>query len=171
MNWNTMVSIATIISALATFLYAILVAFTLWYIHRQLEEFKKNRVLQVLLAIFGELRTSESRRARQYIYEQTPVDVKSLSNDKLKKHMRKIEVVITAFNRIGYLAKERYINPKLMLPAYWPMIWRCWKKCENLTVFTRIRRNEPDYLKNFQYLFELAEQYRINNNLPEPIFF
>ncbi len=171
MDLNTVLAISAMISALSTFAYVILVVFTLRYVDQQLDELKKNRSLQVLLAIFGELRIPEAREARRYIYERKPVDTKDLSDDGLKEHLRKIEVVTTAFNRIGYLAKGKYINPELMLPAYWPMIWRCWKRCEDLITLARRKRGEPTYLENFQYLFELAEQYRRDSGVREPEFF
>jgi hypothetical protein len=164
MIWQILTAIAAVIST-AIF------AGALWYARIQVKEIKQNRKLQEVVAIFKELKTPELVAARRYIYESFPEDLEGIELGQLKTHLQKAEVAFIVFDRLGYLIEQGHVDKEPILDNYWPLIWRCWKKSEKLIHWTREQRGQKESLRKFEYLFNLAEVYRIQHGYPRPKFF
>ena len=160
--------IVTCAYAFFTLAYVVLVAFTLGYIHKQLEQQKKEHRLQETLTILKELQTQELFNQRRYIYENLPETIEGVDGNQLKAHMRKVDLAIVAFNRIGYLMDKGYVDTESILENHWSVVWRCWQKSKNLIKWEREIRNEPKHFEEFEYLFNLSEEYRLQNGYEEP---
>jgi len=163
-NWGA-------VGAIATCIYAVLVLYTLYYIRGQLGEMKSTRTRDAALSVFKELQSKEARDARRYIYGSVPTNIEGITDDERQNHLEKAEEAIIAFDRIGYLVREGHIDPDPILMPAWSIVWRCWRKCENLIRWAAEKRNDPHYLEHFRHLFERSEAYRKENNLDEPTFY
>ena len=155
----------------ATWVYVILVFATLLYIAGQFREAKSNRKREAALSVFKELQTKQARDARRYIYRIVPSNLEGLNDELLQQHLEVIEEAILAFERIGFLAHDGYIDPEPIVINHWPVIWKCWKKTKELIGWARKKRGNIAYFKNFDYLYHLAETYRGQSNYPEPKFY
>lgn len=165
---NTIIDWVTLATCIATWVYVLLVAVTLWYIHRQLEQQKKEHQLQETLTILKELQTQELFDQRRYIYESFPENIEGIDSIELKAYMRKVDLALVAFNRIGYLVNKGYVDTESILENHWSVVWRCWKKSKNLIKWERAMRNELNHFKDFEYLFDLTEEYRVKHGYEEP---
>lgn len=161
MNWE-------MVTAIATFLYALLFFGALLLAYVQTMGFEKNRKFQAALTIWKELQTRESLNARRYIYEGLPEDIKGLDDNQLKSHIQKAEKAFTDLDMIGYLAEKNHIDITPILEKFWAPIWKCWQKSRNIVYQERGRRSQEDYLNKFEYLFCLTEDYRLQNQFPKP---
>ncbi len=148
--------------------YVFLVFKTLVYIRKQLEQQEKEHKLQETLTILKELQTQELFDQRRYIYENFPEDIKGIDSNQLKAHMRKVDVAIVAFNCMGYLVHKGQVDTESILENHWPIVWRCWQKSKILVKWKREMRNEPKHFEYFESLFDLSEEYRIQNGYEEP---
>lgn len=163
--------IGTWMYVIATFLYLRLVVQTLKYLGKQVETQVKERKFEETLAIFKEMQALNLTDARRYIYENVPENIEGIENSKLWAHLQKIEIAIINLDRVGYLVHQDHIDAKMIMETYWPSIWRCWKKTESFIKWLREQRNERHAYRQFEYLFNLSESYRIQNELPEPKFY
>lgn len=166
-----LMTLAGIITAVATSLYTFFFLFALWFAYIQTRGFEKNRKLQVVLAIFQELQTTSTRGARKNLYTQVPTEISSLGDEDLEKYLEITQTAIMSLDRIGYIIKEGHMDPESILILCWALVWRSWKKSENIINWVREKRGEPTYLHYFKYLFDLSEAYRIENNLRKPKFY
>lgn len=164
-------SIATWIYVFLMAVYVILVAVTLLLIREQLHTQKETQKFQATLAVFKEIQSQDLTNARRYIYESLPEIIEGIGSNQLKTHLQKIEIAIINLDRIGYLIQQGHIDREIIMETYWPSIWRCWKKSKNLINWIRELRGEKDAFGQFEYLFNLSESYRIQNELPEPKFY
>lgn len=160
MDWITPSAITT---AVATGTYTLLFAFA---VHIAYSQWKS----QETLTIFKELQAKDLVDARRYIYENFPESLIGLEDNQIKDHFHKAEAAFLAYDRIGYLLYEDHVDEEHIMENYWSSIWRCWQRGKDLIELARKRRGEPDYLDNFEYLFELAEDYRVRNEYEEPKF-
>lgn len=135
---------------------------------RQLEELVRKRKLQDVMTIFRELKAQNLIDMRRYILESFPESIEGIESSQLKTHLQKAELALEVFKRIGYLIKQGHIDAEPIMENYWSLIWRCWKKSKEIINWAREQRGELKYLESFKYLFDLAEAYRIENNLQEP---
>lgn len=162
--------LAAVVTAIATSVYTIIFGLVSRLAFVQIKELKNTREIQVPLAIFEELKTEAFIDERRYIYERFPEKVEEVEPAQLKAHLQEAEVALAAFQRIGYLVKKGYIDSEPILESYWTILWRCWKKSEKLVRWSREQRNEVGYLSGFEYLGNLANDYRVKNGYSEPTF-
>lgn len=149
-------------------LYVWLVFETLRYIRKQLVQQEKEHKFQETITIFKELQTQELFDQRRYIYENFPENIEGIDGNQLKAHIQKPEVALVVFDRIGYLIRKGHIDAESIMENHWSSIWRCWRKSRNLIGWVREQRNETTYLEYFEHLFNVSEDYRIQNGYPEP---
>ena len=171
MDWNVIIAIAAVLTAISTTVYVVLFAIALRIALYQLIEFEKSRKLQATLAIFRELKTRDFIDNRRYIYDFLPEKIEGVESDQLKDYFLEIEVALAAFDRVGYLLRENHIDAEPILENYWASVWRCWKKSKNIIAWVREKRGQKDYFSNFEHLFHLSEDYRIQKGYEEPKFY
>ncbi|KKQ56278.1 MAG: hypothetical protein US74_C0016G0002 [Parcubacteria group bacterium GW2011_GWA2_38_13] len=159
------------LTAIATGLYVVLVFFTLLVIYYQLKELKKSRTLHALITLFDVLQNSEARRARKYIHDNMPVKVRGLTVEELEKHLERMWEAVAAFDRIGYFLQKGYVHTDEIVPLFWAMVWRCWKKSEKLIRLTRRKRGDPIYRAGFEYFFIVSDAYREEHGYKKPRFY
>lgn len=167
MDWATF---AAVITAIATVFYSLSFIIGLVIAIVQIGEFQKSRKLQVVFAIFEELKSPNLIEQRRYLYEKFPENIEGIDEAQLKDHFKAVELALTSFSRIGYLLQERYIDAEPILKNHWALIWRCWRKSRDYVKWARKQRAQEDYFENFEQLHELAEEHRIKNGYPEPRF-
>lgn len=158
-------------TCMATWLYLVLVTATLLYVRRQVKNQDKERKFQTVLAIFRELKTQDFIDNRRYIYDFLPANIEGIESNQLKDYFLEIEVALAAFDRVGYLLREKHIEREPIMENYWASVWRCWKKSKNVIGWIREQRGQKDYFCNFEYLFYLSEDYRVKNGYEEPKFY
>ena len=149
-------------------IYVFLVLVTLIYVIMQVLEMKRNRKLQSAVLIFEELKSTINREARKKLYKKVPNDISDLRDEYLEKYLDIVQEAVLSFDRIGYLIQEGYMDSDPILKLCWRLIWRSWKKSENIINWVREKRGELMYLHRFQELFDLSELYRIQNGYEEP---
>lgn len=164
MDWN-------IVTAISTALYAGMFAFAVIIALRQLDELKKRGRFQATLAVFRELKSKDFISERRYIYDFLPESIEGVEGSQLKDYFLEIEAALTAFDRVGYLLRENHIEKEPILENYWASVWRCWKKSKSLVAWVREKRTQKDYFRNFEYLFNLSEDYRVQHEYEEPKFY
>ncbi len=170
-DWVAASAIATSITAFVTVVYTIMFGQAVFAAFKQLSELKKSGRFQATLAVFKELKARDFIEDRRYIYDNLPENTAGIEAVQLKSHFRNVEVALTAFERVGYLLREKHIDAEPILENYWASVWRCWKKSKNLIAWAREQRGQQDYFRNFEYLFSLSEEYRIKNKYEEPKFY
>ncbi len=154
--------------AFATWTYVVLFVVSIMLLYFQLKGLNKDRRLQAVLVIFRELKAQNLIEMRRYILESFPENIEGIETSGLKAHIQKAELALEVFKRIGYLIDKGHIDAGPIMENYWSLIWRCWKKSKGIIEWAREQRGEPTYLDSFKYLFDLAEDYRVSNNLQEP---
>lgn len=159
------------LTAIATTVYAILVLATLIVIYKQLIEFGKSRAIHTSLALFDSLQSSKARKARKYIHDNLPVPVKKLTIEELEKHLEGMWEAVAGFDRLGYFLKRGYIHEDDIVPLFWAIVWRCWKKSEKLIRLMRRKRGDSIYRAGFEYFFEVSEIYRERHGYKKPRFY
>lgn len=157
-------------AALATWVYATLVFITVIYAVVQVRELRKNRKLQTSFILFQELQAEKVRNARRYIYDHVPMSTEGVDETELKKHAVACEEAIQMFHRVGYLLREKQIDPDSILENYWDVVWRCWRRTASLIRWSRDQRNNPEHFFAFEHLYNMCEEYRKKNNYEEPKF-
>ena len=167
-NWQVWTALGTL---LATWVYVILVFITLFYIAGQFREARSDRKRETALSAFRELQTKEARDARRYIYGTVPLNLEGLNDELLQQYLEAAEEAMLAFERIGYLIYEGHVDSEPILVNHWPVVWKSWKKTQGLIVWARGKRGEVTYFNNFDYLFQIAEKYRVQHGYPEPKFY
>ncbi|MDO8659501.1 MAG: hypothetical protein Q7K54_02770 [Candidatus Parcubacteria bacterium] len=156
------------INAIATSLYTLFFLVGLWFAYVQARGFEKNRKLQATILIFEELKSTINREARKRLYKQVPNDISDLRDEYLEKYLNIVQEAVLSFDRISYLIQTGHMDSDSILELCWRLIWRSWKKSENLINWVREKRSEPMYLHRFQELFDLSESYRMQNGYEEP---
>ena len=164
---NTTDTVA-LFTCIATWIYVILVFVTLVVVYLQLRELSKNRKLQATLTIFSELYTELARKARKKVYKEVPADINGIDDEKLESYLEIVQDACFMYHRIGYLVSKGHIDSDPIITTHWRTIWRCWKKAEKLIIWARTKRGNQNYLEYFKYLFDLSEDYRVQNQLEEP---
>ena len=142
MNWEMLTS-------LSTFAYTILFSFALWFAYVQTRGFEKNRKLQATILIFEELKSTINREARKRLYRQMPNDISDLRDEYLEKYLDIVQEAVLSFGRISYLIQTGHMDSDSILELCWRLIWRSWKKSENIIKWVREKREEPMYLHRF----------------------
>lgn len=159
------------VTAVATCAYAVLVLITLFYIIVQVSELRKNRKFQTALTLFRELQDARVCRSRRYIYKKIPVSIEGIGDEDLERHSIECENAVQMFHRVGYLLREKQIDPDPILENYWDVAWRCWRRTESLILWSRDKRNNPEHFFAFEHLYNVCEKYRKENGYPEPKFY
>ncbi|HEV7999147.1 MAG TPA: hypothetical protein VGP63_04655 [Planctomycetaceae bacterium] len=162
---------AAIVTAVATSLYTVSFLVAVWIALAQTKEFQASRKLQVLLAIFEEMKSPTLVEQRRYLYQKFPETIEGVDHKQIGEHFRQVEMALTSFSRIGYCLEHGYIEAEPILDNQWALIWRCWRKSKQSIEWARKERCESDYFKSFENLYKLAEEYRIRKGLREPKFF
>lgn len=163
-NWE-------MVAALATIGYTILVFIALVFASIQTKEMRATRRLQNVLVVFREVQTRDAREARRYLYAQVPSVIVGIADEALQRHLENAEEALVALDRIGFLVEQGHVDPEHIMDNLWAMMWRSWQKCRQLTQWSREKRNDPTYLAKLEYLFSVAEAYRLRNNYSEPRFY
>ena len=161
----------TLFIGIGTWAYVVFVGWTLYYIKGQFEEAGNSLKLESTLVIFRELQTREAREARRYIYAELPFEIHGLPVRVLQEHLERSEEAFTAFDRIGHLLKEEHLDVDFIVTKLWPMIWRCWRRSRSLIRWSQQARNDEGYMAGFEFLFDVCETYRKENNLSLPRFY
>ena len=156
------------LTCLATWIYMVLVAVTLWYIYQQLKAQKETHKLQSALTIFSELYTEMARKARKKVYKEVPANIDDIDDEKLESYLEIVQDACFMYHRIGYLISKGYIDSDTIITTHWRTVWRCWKKSEKLIEWARTKRDNQNYLEYFKHIFDLSEAYRIESKLEEP---
>ena len=164
MDWNAL-------TAISTASYAVLFVIALVIAWIQTSALIKNGKLQMVITIFTELKAQDFIDKRRYIYDDLPESTEGIEPSQLKAHFLKVEAALSAFDRVGYLLRERHIDAEPILENYWASVWRCWKKSKNLIAWAREQRGQKDYFGNFEHLFHLSENYRVQKGHGEPKFY
>lgn len=159
------------LAAVATSLNVSLLTIVVFLAYVRTRGLEKNRKFQIALTIFEELQTQGPIDTRKYIYDNLPENIEGVDSNQLKAHIHKAELALLAFDRIGYLVKEKHIDGTAVMENYWSSIWRCWKKSKNIINWAREQRGQKDYFKRFEYLFGLSEDHRVQNGYEEPKFY
>lgn len=164
MDW---VMINTLINGFYSFCFVVAVIIA----GRQLILLTKTRKFEMILTIFRELKTKDFMAKRRYIYDNIPENIDGIDDNRLKKYLIRVETALTAFDRVGYLLRENHIDAKPIMDNYWASVWRCWKKTKNIIIWARQKREQEDYFINFEHLFSLAEEHRVQSEFEEPKFY
>ena len=171
MNLAESIALATWIYTGLTLIYVVFVGRTLWYVRDQLKEQKKARKFQETISMFKEIQARDLDESRRYVEDELPESIERVEYEKLWEHVRRIEPAIINFDRVGYLVHQDHIDRLMIMETYWPAIWRCWKQTKHFIMWLREQRNEKGAYREYEHLFNLSEEYRIQNGLPEPRFY
>ncbi len=155
------------VTAVATSVYALLVALTIALARKQLLAMNEARKMQSVLAVFREIHAKEARDARRYIYQKVPREIAGIEAGELQRHLEAAEEALIAFDRLGYMLKAGHISVEPIAERVWSAVWRCWTRSKELIRWAQEQRSDPTYLDGFKYLFDEVEAYRASENLPE----
>lgn len=130
--------------------------------------------LNALSEIFIRLNTDEHRLARRQVYTAYD-DYKTSKNPDIfdrKPFYDAVNMVQADFDQIGLLIKNKLVPLDAFMDIHADTVILCWKSLEIHITRQRESRNYPEYMKNFQDLFNLAKKYwekRFKGRqLPEP---
>lgn len=152
--FQTLFTGLTALTAITALLYAI----------RQVQEAKKARVLEAYLIFESRLTSESARQDRKYIYEKDFDDPKSITKDDREV----IERVCVTFDILGVLVREELMYRPLVFKPFYDVIIKCWKKSFDFIEFERKpNRKAHTYMRDFEYLYYQAEDYRKENEFPE----
>ena len=133
---------------------------------RQVVEAKKARVLSAYLIFESRLTNDQARDDRQYLYENN-FENPSLIDDDDKEI---IERVCATFDILGVLVREELMYRPLVFKPFYDVIIKCWKQTYDFIEFQRKpSRKAETYMHDFEYLYEEAEKFRLENKFPEVI--
>ncbi|OGZ69964.1 MAG: hypothetical protein A3F47_02355 [Candidatus Staskawiczbacteria bacterium RIFCSPHIGHO2_12_FULL_38_11] len=83
---------------------------------KQLEELEKSGRFQATIAVFRELKAPDFVEDRRYIYDNLPENTEDIEAVQLKSHFLNVEAALTAFDRVGYLLREKHIDAEPIIP-------------------------------------------------------
>jgi len=157
--WAMTEALATAVAAAAVLGGAVL-AF------RELSEAGSSRHMAVADRLFEELNSSESIRARRWIFQNLPEDP-AIGLETLSDEGRDaIKHVLNSLDRVAFLTQARWIPDDMIMPWMNPMIVKTWIKLGPYVEFERARRNEPDYYIQVRRLAERCIAWR-KSHLPD----
>jgi hypothetical protein len=137
---------------------------------------RKQNKFVTLVEVFKLLNSHDERKARKLIYsayrQKSRNDGIIEASDLPENDLREsIERIRADFDQIGSLNENKLIPEKAFLDSCWDPTIRCWKCLEDDIKNERKERNNNNYMKYFESLYNKAEKYRIDNNYPEIKFY
>jgi hypothetical protein len=161
---------ATCVTALAAVGYAVLFAATLKPLKRQLDHMRQGTTLTAAMAVLQELRANEAYESRKYLINTLPASPEGLEEGEIQAHFDGIHQAVTTLHTVGFLIKAGDVDERLrdhIMTFVWATAWRCWNKSEKFIQYEAARRNDKDYMSYFKALYEMSEDHRKRNSLPE----
>lgn len=146
--WAILASLSTIISA-GVIIYAAIVAVG------QLREMTRARQLEATREIFAHLETPEARELRKFVYELT-----GKPEDLSEYYQGKVLSVIATLDNVGFLVNLGLMPKDTMLPFYYDIFLKCWKKLKPYVEYQRDKRGLKKYAANLENVAKLSEEYR-----------
>jgi len=121
------------------------------------------RNMQAYALVLEQLGDEQEREARRYVYMQFPKGKKTLG-DLPDNERIKVENVLGAFDRIGFLVLKRFYPTNYIADFVGLPILRCWDK---LSDYVHQRRQDDEketqvkstYMQYFEALVEIIRQY------------
>jgi hypothetical protein len=157
--WAMTEALATAVAAAAVLGGAVLA-------YRELSEVGSSRHMAVADRLFEELNSSESIKARRWIY-QNLADDPAVGIDALSDEGRDaIKHVLNSLDRVAFLTQAGWIPEDMIMPWMNPMIVKTWAKVGPYVDFESRRRNEPDYYAQARRLAERCLAWR-REHLPD----
>ncbi len=144
----------TALTAVAALLYAI----------RQVQEAKRARVLEAYLIFESRLTSESTRQDRRCVYENDFGDPRNIS----PADREIMERVCVTFDILGVLVREELMYRPLVFKPFYDVIIKCWNKTFDYIEFERKpNRKAHTYMRDFEYLYHQAEEYRKANGFRE----
>jgi len=157
--WAMTESLATAVAAAAVLGGAVL-AF------RELSEAGSSRHMAVADRLFEELNSSESIKARRWIFQNLP-DAPAFGLETLTDEGRDaVKHVLNSLDRVAFLTQAGWIPDDMIMPWMNPMIVKTWVKVGPYVEYESERRNEPDYYIQVRRLAEQCIAWR-KSHLPD----
>lgn len=159
-DWSVAANISTVIAAIVIIVAAIL---ALW----QIRESRNARFLDGTMSIFEMFDRRGFRELRRFVYIDLPSEPETITPEQLLK----AEEVWVTFNELAVMLQNNFLHRNLMMQMYSDTYVRSWLKLEPHVLKARRDRNDPGYMKPFQWMYEEAKSYRNAKGYPEPKYF
>jgi hypothetical protein len=157
--WAMTEALATAVAAAAVLGGAVLA-------YRELSEAGISRHMAVADRLFGELNSSESIRARRWIFLHLPDDPETGLKNLTDEGRDAIKHVLNSLDRVAFLTQAGWIPDDMVMPWMNPMIVKTWAKVGPYVEFESRRRNEPGYFIQVRRLAEQCTAWR-KSHLPD----
>lgn len=120
----------------------------------QTREAQKARYLQATLAIFDDLGSEDSRKARKHVYTKLPARI-----DKYKDvDTYNAEKVIASLDRAALFCNTRHVNREIIFAMYGEAFIKCWEKLSSF-IMERRKTSGIQYAKDFEEAAKNAPKY------------
>lgn len=163
-DWQKLVSIATIASAIATVIYTVSFLITIIYIVRQLEELKMSRQLQSDLALFEETRRRGTQELFRTIYSTFCDNDFRLDPSIMQADFRaNIGDLIAVLSRVGALLQDSVFIKSASFALHTDFFIRCWLLLDEYIQHERNNRHNPAWQASVQYLTVLSLRVHLQN--------
>jgi hypothetical protein len=164
MLWTFLQNNSAVLQTIAELLSALITLGAVLYAVKQVNEAKKARVLSAYLTFESRLINERAREDRRYLYEHDFTNPSSIS----LADREILERICTTFDILGVLVREELMYRPLVFKPFYDVIIKCWNKALDFIEFQRKdNRRAKTYMRDFQYLFDEAEKYRVYHKLGE----
>lgn len=147
--WQLAANIATVVGVIV-----VLVTVVLGYM--QIRETRFTSLLQGTVAILDMTDRPEFKDDCKFVYNELPSDPKAISTDQLKRAGN----VWRILNRIGILMQENMLPKHLALVLFSDIAIKAWNRLSARIEFERKLRNDPLFMKPFQWFADESSRYR-----------
>jgi hypothetical protein len=154
MNWEA-------ISAVSTLIGTLIIVVTAIFAVMQLKEAEKARRLALIIKLFEELSSQDTRSKRLFIYSEIPENPRELTSE----HFLVIDKVLSMLDLIWLLIEQDQIDQSYIFDAYGQVFIRLWVKLSPIIQYERNRRGGY-YRKSSEKLIKQAQKYFRNKGEP-----
>jgi len=140
----------------ATIFAAVFVCITVWLAYEQVKEMRSANLLQAVNAILEATDAPVFKSNCRFVYREFPLDPEKITREQLDK----AENVWLILNRIGTMVQERIMPERLGLLLFSDVAIRAWDRLSSRIELERELRNDPLFMKPFQYLAKKSREYR-----------
>lgn len=140
----------------ATVLAAFIVSITVVFAGLQIREMRRNNLIQGTIAVLGMTDKDDFINDCMFVYRKFPSDPKVLTREQLDR----AENVWRTLGRIGIMLQEKMLPKQFTFVMFSDVAIKTWNKLSPRIEFERKLRNDPLFMKHFEYLVNESRKYR-----------
>jgi len=141
---------------IATVVGVIVVSVTVVLAYMQIRETRFTTLLQGTIAVLEMTDKKQFKDDCEFVYNWLPSDPSVTSTDELKHAGN----VWRTLNRIGILMQTKMLPKQLALMLFSDIAIKAWDRLSTHVEFERKRRNDPLFMRPFQWFADESRRYR-----------